>query len=123
MTSLSAMAPTPVWMTRTATSLLLIFSTSPTAASTEPWTSALMTRLSSRTAPSLTWAKRSSSETAFWRLESISVRSRWARRWASWRATRSDSTTRARSPAVGGWSKPRISTGTAGPASRMRLPV
>ena len=55
MTSDSAMPPTPVRMTRTETSECLIFSTSPIAASTEPCTSALMTRLSSRAPPSLIW--------------------------------------------------------------------
>ena len=117
MTSDSAMPPTPVRMTRTETSECLIFSTSPIAASTEPCTSALMTRLSSRAPPSLICENSCSSETDFWRRASCSSRRRWARCCASWRATRSDSTTRKRSPAGGGWSKPSTSTGTDGPAS------
>ena len=62
-TSDSAMPPTPVWMTLTATSSLLIFCSSETAASTEPCTSPLMMRASSLTAPSPIWRKRSSSDT------------------------------------------------------------
>src|SRR5205085_1795623 len=42
-TSDSLMAPTPAWMTRAATSSVPSLSSAPTTASTEPWTSPLMT--------------------------------------------------------------------------------
>ena len=117
------MPPTPEWITCTETSSWWIFEISSTAASTEPCTSALMISASSLSAPSCICENRSSRLTALLRLASISVRLRWARCWAVWRATRSFSTTRQISPAGGGRSKPRISTGTPGPASLTRLPL
>ena len=85
-------------------------------ASTEPPTSPLRTMFRSWTAPSCSCEKSVSSETPpFERCASCSVRSRWPRRCASCRASRSFSTTRASSPAGGGTSKPRISTGVPGP--------
>ena len=117
------MPPTPEWMTRTATSGCEIFCSSPSAASTDPCTSALMIRLSSLRAPSCIAPNRSSRLTALLRRAITSARSRTARFWADWRATRSFSTTRSSSPAPGGLSKPRISTGIPGPASRTRLPL
>ena len=74
--------------------------------------------LSSRRAPSSICVKSSSSETPFFAPRaSCSARTRWPRSCARWRAWRSFSTTRACSPAAGGLSKPRISTGVPGVAS------
>ena len=117
------MPPTPEWITLTVTSGCWILAISPSAASTEPCTSALMISPSSCTAPSCTAENRSSRLTALLRRASISVRIRCARFCAIWRAIRSFSTTWQNSPAGGGLSKPRISTGTAGPASLTRLPL
>ena len=66
------MPPTPEWITWTTTSSCWILPSSSIAASTDPWTSALITRLSSLTAPSCTALKRSSRLTDFDRRASIS---------------------------------------------------
>ena len=118
MTSFSVIPPTPWWMTLTRTSGCWILASSPTPASTEPWTSPLRTRLRSLTSPACSCSKRSSSETPpSTRDASCSRRSRSPRFCARSRASRSFSTTRASSPAGGGLSKPRISTGSPGRAS------
>ena len=63
LTSFSVIPPTPVWITLTRTSGCWIFPSSPTSASTEPWTSPLRTMLSSCTAPACICSKSVSSET------------------------------------------------------------
>ncbi len=119
MMSFSVIPPTPWWITFTRTSGCWILASSEIAASTEPTTSPLRTRFRSWTAPSCMRVKSVSRETpaAFARCASCSRRRRSPRDCASWRAWRSFSTTRACSPAGGGLSKPRISTGVA----RLRL--
>ena len=115
MTSFSVIPPTPGVDDVDAHLGVLDLPSSPTSASTEPCTSPLRTRLRSWTAPSCICAKSVSSETPpLRRCASCSRRSRSARFCARSRAWRSFSTTRASSPAGGGWSKPRISTGVAG---------
>jgi hypothetical protein len=99
-----------------------IFSSSPTIASTEPCTSPLRTMLRSCDAAGLHLLEELLERDAAARL----LRERLAaqpppRCCASSRARRSFSTTRPSSPAGGGWSKPRISTGSPGaPARRAR---
>src|SRR5919202_866824 len=63
LTSFSVMPPTPVWMTLTRTSACWIFCSSPTIASTEPWTSPLRTMLSSCTRPACICSNSFSRET------------------------------------------------------------
>ena len=72
------MAPTPVWMTRSRTSVCSTLSSASSRAPTEPCTSPLMMMLSSLSPPSLMRAKRSSSDTGR-RLASSSARRRWSR--------------------------------------------
>ena len=64
MTSDSLMPPTPEWMMRTLTSGCWILSSASLSASRLPWTSALTTRLRSRTLPAAMRAKTSSSVSA-----------------------------------------------------------
>ncbi len=87
------MPPTPRWMMLTETSSWGSFAISSSIASSDPATSALMTRLSSLTVPSWASLKTSSSETLRpERRASASVFRRLARSPASWRARRSFST-------------------------------
>src|SRR3954467_11287117 len=100
LTSFSVIPPTPVWITLTRTSECWILPSSPSRASTDPWTSALRTMLRSWTTPSCIWLKRLSSETP--RLErcaSCSRRSRSARFFAGSFPLRPGSTTPAGPPA------------------------
>ena len=99
---------------RTLTSGCWILSSASLSASRLPWTSALTTRLRSRTLPAAMRAKTSSSVSACC-LASASVLSRLARFWPRARAARSSLTTRQNSPATGSSSKPMISTGVEGP--------
>src|SRR3954451_19128347 len=123
LTSFSVMPPTPCKTTFTRTSSCLIFCSSETAASTEPTTSPLRIRFRSCTPPRPSCSKTSSRETEdALRCANCSRRSRSPRVCATSRARRSFSTTRAVSPAGGGLSKPRISTGVPGVASRSFSP-
>ena len=98
--------------------------TEETIASTDPTTSPLTTMLRSATSPLCICSNRFSREAPVGRrVASCSRRSRSVRRCARSRAVRSWSTTRATSPAGGGLSKPRISTGSPGPAELSFSPL
>ena len=119
MTSLSEIAPTPVWMTLTPTSGWSIFPSSPTTASTEPWTSPLTMRLSSRTAPSSDLREELLEGDALLRApgELLGAQALAAQ---AWRGAAPGARSRRRGRARrrrGGLSKPRISTGVPGAAS------
>src|SRR6185437_1492312 len=114
-TSYSVMPPTPDCSVCTATSSVPSFSSAPWMASTEPCTSALMTRGNRRFSPSLRVCSNWSSvwrEVAFWRC-SRRLRARYS---VTSRARASDSTTTNSSPASGAAERPSTSTGTDGPA-------
>ena len=114
--SFSVIPPTPEWMTFTRTSACWILASSLTIASTEPCTSPLTTMFRSWTSPAWRCSNRFSSVMPdVGRVANCSRRRRSARFCARSRASRSFSTTRASSPAGGGLSKPRISTGSPGP--------
>ena len=115
-TSVSVMPPTAECTMLMRTSDWSIFSNASRSASMEPCTSAFTMRLRSVCLPSSMRLNRSSR--LIWDFVSCSAkRARSARSSASLRASRSSANTRNSSPAVGTLDKPRISTGSAGPAA------
>ena len=116
MTSLSLMAPTAQWMTRTRTSSLEIFSREDFTASAEPCTSALTMMFRFFISPAWIWLNRSSRVTLPTLLFMLFFCSA-LRCSASSRAMRSSATAWKSSPASGTSPIPMISTGTEGPAS------
>ncbi len=118
----SEIAPTPLWMTLTATSSLESLSRLALTASAEPWTSALTTMLSSFISPFFIWSNRFSSVTLDCCLASSSL-AFCLRCSTSWRAMRSSVTASKASPGPGTSARPVISTGTEGPACLMVFPL
>ena len=115
MTSLSLIAPTAPWMTRTRTSSLEIFSSEALTASTLPCTSALTMMFRFFISPAWIWLNRSSSETL--EMGSLALAFSSALRCStSSRARRSSATALKFAPAPGTSPRPVISTGTDGPA-------
>ena len=117
MTSLSLMAPTALWMTRTRTSSLESFSREALTASAEPCTSALTMMGSSFISPCLIWLNRSSRLTFCAAGLEAAIFCSCLRCSTSSRAMRSSATAWKSSPAPGTSPIPMISTGTEGPAS------
>ena len=116
--SFSVMAPTPRWITRSATSSpssSSILSSASSSASTEPETSPLMIRLSCSTSPASSASSRSSSEIRRRVGASCALRSRACRARRSAGPPGPPSTTRKLSPAPGTEVKPSTCTGRAGP--------
>ena len=125
MMSFWVIAPTPDAITFRRTSECSTLTSSETTASTEPTTSPRTIRFEVVDLARLKLRRRDPRGRLPWgvRVASCSRRSRSARRLASSRAWRSFSTTRASSPAAGGLSKPRISTGSPGPALSCFTPL
>ena len=122
MTSLSLMAPTPPWITRTRTSSLLSFSSEAFTASTLPCTSALTIRFRFFISPAWIWLNRSSRDTLVTGALALAFSSA-LRCSTSSRASFSSATALNVAPAEGASLRPVISTGTLGPASVMRWPL
>ena len=116
-TSLSLMAPTAQWMTRTRTSSLVSFSREERTASAEPWTSAFTMMFRSLSSPSWIWLNRSSRLTFCLAGADAAVFCSCLRCSTSSRAMRSSATAWKSSPAPGTSPMPMISTGTEGPAA------
>ena len=121
--SFSVIPPTPVWMTLTRTSGWSIFWSSQTIASTEPWTSPLRTMFRSCDAARLHLLEQRLERDAAARLlrERLAAQALAAlvRELARLALVLDHA---ASSPAGGGLSKPRISTGSPGPAASIFSP-